>query len=99
MALGYEYHGRHAMCSYSTKFVNVQQLISAYGSSGNWKEAHNVCKKMTDNKVGPDLVTHDIMLSAFKSRARYSKALSYFELMKGTHIRPDTSFTLPLPFQ
>ncbi|TYH79798.1 hypothetical protein ES332_D03G087400v1 [Gossypium tomentosum] len=51
-------------------------LINACGSSGNWREALKVCKKMTENGVGPDL---------------YSKALSYFELMKGTHIRPDTT--------
>ncbi|KAK8563342.1 hypothetical protein V6N12_035490 [Hibiscus sabdariffa] len=46
---------------------------------------------MTENGVGPDLVTHNIVLSAYKSGAQYSKALSYFELMKGTHIRPDTT--------
>lgn len=46
---------------------------------------------MAQNGVGPDLVTHNIILSAFKSGAQYSKALSYFELMKGTHIRPDTT--------
>ncbi|MBA0754702.1 hypothetical protein Gogos_019852, partial [Gossypium gossypioides] len=67
-------------------------LINACGSSGNWREALKVCKKMTENGVGPDLVTHNIVLSAYKSGAQYSKAaLSYFELMKGRHIRPDTT--------
>ncbi|GMP61745.1 hypothetical protein CsSME_00024089 [Camellia sinensis var. sinensis] len=46
---------------------------------------------MTENGVGPDLVTHNIVLSAYKSGAQYLKALSYFELMKGTNIRPDTT--------
>ncbi|XP_028083682.1 pentatricopeptide repeat-containing protein At2g41720 isoform X2 [Camellia sinensis] len=66
-------------------------LINACGSSGKWREALQVCRKMTENGVGPDLVTHNIVLSAYKSGAQYLKALSYFELMKGTNIRPDTT--------
>jgi len=27
--------------------------------SGHWKEALDVCKKMTEKGVGPDLVTHN----------------------------------------
>ncbi|KAL7197455.1 hypothetical protein ACSBR2_020071 [Camellia fascicularis] len=46
---------------------------------------------LVENGVGPDLVTHNIVLSAYKSGAQYLKALSYFELMKGTNIRPDTT--------
>ncbi|KAE9465928.1 hypothetical protein C3L33_02160, partial [Rhododendron williamsianum] len=46
---------------------------------------------MTENGVGPDLVTHNIVLSAFKSGAQYLKAVSYFQLMIGTDIRPDTT--------
>ncbi|RZB47843.1 Pentatricopeptide repeat-containing protein, partial [Glycine soja] len=50
-----------------------------------------ICSMHHMNGVGPDLVTHNIILSAIKSGAQYSKALSYFELMKGTHIRPGTT--------
>lgn len=71
--------------------TTYNNLINACGSSGNWREALEVCKKMTDNGVGPDLVTHNIVLSAYKSGRQYSKALSYFELMKGAKVRPDTT--------
>lgn len=46
---------------------------------------------MTENGVGPDLVTHNIVLSAYKNGSQYTKALSYYELMKGTKVRPDTT--------
>ncbi|URE15279.1 PPR repeat [Musa troglodytarum] len=70
--------------------TTYNNLISACGSGGHWKEALEICKKMTENGVGPDLVTHNIILSAFKRGAQYSKALAYFDLMKETNICPDT---------
>ncbi|KAI8545780.1 hypothetical protein RHMOL_Rhmol07G0064800 [Rhododendron molle] len=51
-------------------------LINVCGSSGNWRQALQVCQMMTENGVGPDLVTHNIVLSAFKSGAQYLKAVS-----------------------
>ncbi|KAK6941818.1 Pentatricopeptide repeat [Dillenia turbinata] len=86
-SLGY-YVSLHVQIPPSRSTYN--SLINACGSSGNWKEALEICKKMTENGVGPDLVTHNSILSAYKNGAQYRKALSYFELMKGTNIHPNT---------
>ncbi|KAG5559345.1 hypothetical protein RHGRI_009026 [Rhododendron griersonianum] len=37
-------------------------LIDACGSSGNWRQALQVCKMMTENGVGPDLAVFNSML-------------------------------------
>lgn len=61
---------------------SYNNLINACGSSGQWEAALDICKRMSTEGVGPDTVTHNIILSAFKNGGQYRKVLAYFEHMK-----------------
>jgi pentatricopeptide repeat protein len=68
---------------------SYNNLINACGSSGQLEKALEVCQRMTDNGVGPDLVTHNIILSAFKSAGQPQKAVEYYDHLLSKNVPLD----------
>ena len=68
---------------------SYNNLLSAYGSTGDWKQVLKICKKMMDNGVGPDIVTHNIIMSALKNGGEHEKAISYFNDMEARNFPMD----------
>ncbi|KAI8534301.1 hypothetical protein RHMOL_Rhmol10G0079600 [Rhododendron molle] len=52
-------------------------FINACGSSGNWRQALQVCQMMTENGVGPDLVKIVSILSAAELRGIALNTIAY----------------------
>lgn len=63
--------------------------MSACGRSGKWQQALEVCKRMTDNGVGPDLVTHNTILSAFKTGGQPHLALAFYKHLVSKNVPVD----------